>query len=151
MASTNRKEERLKPGVGCRVDVGSSIDQSADDRGVPLGRRPHQGRLAEPFACLRPGVAREQRLHRLDIPGARSQHEDGFPAFHRGVRVGPSLQQEFHNCSIAGRTCLCQRRHAIPIHSVHISARLHEQCNSLSILVKRGPVQRSGPIDLARR
>ena len=93
-------------------------------------------------------AAREQRLHRLDIPGARSQHQDGFPAFHRGVRVGSGLQQQLHNCSVAVRTCRRQRRHAIAIHGVHIGARLHEQCGSLSIIVIRGPVQRGGPIDL---
>ena len=93
MARTHGKEERRKPGINCCVDFGSSIDQRADNRSVSLGRRPHQGRLTEPFACVGDGVPREQRLHRLDIPGARSQHEDGFAAFHLGVRVGASLQQ----------------------------------------------------------
>ena len=148
VAPTHGKEERRKPGVECRVDVGSGIDQRADDRGVPLGRRPHQGRLAEPFACIGFGAAREQRLHRLDISGARSQHEDGFPAFHRGVRVGSGLQQQLHDCSVAVRACLCQRRHAIAIHGVHIGARSHEQCRGLRIIVIRGPVQRGGSIDL---
>src|SRR5262245_35659523 len=65
VATAHGKEERLKPGVDCRVNVGSSIDQSADDRRVSFGRRPHQGGLAELFALPGACAAREQRLHRL--------------------------------------------------------------------------------------
>ena len=50
VAATHGKEERRKPRFKRRVDLGSGIDQRAGHRSVPLGRRPHQGRLTEPFA-----------------------------------------------------------------------------------------------------
>ena len=44
------KEEILPHAAAWRLlDLGASIDQRTDHRGVPLGRRPHQGRLAKPF------------------------------------------------------------------------------------------------------
>ena len=48
--SRTAKKNGVNPESSCRVDVGSSVDQRADDGGVPLGRRPHQGGLAEPLA-----------------------------------------------------------------------------------------------------
>src|SRR5262249_34481167 len=106
------------------------------------------GRLAEPFARVDLAAAREQSLHRLDISGAGSQHEDGFPAFQRRVRVCASLQQQGHNCRVAVRTCRRQPRYAIAIYRVRIGARSHEQFNSLSIIVICSPVQRGGSVDL---
>ena len=59
--------------------------------------------------------AGEQRLYRVDIPRARSQHEGGFSASQRSVRICAGLQEQLHNGSVAVRTCLRQRRHAIAI------------------------------------
>ena len=44
------KKNGVKPGIEARIQVGSSLDQSVDDGGVPFGRGPHQGRLVQPFA-----------------------------------------------------------------------------------------------------
>ena len=147
-ALTHGKEERRKAGISVALISAPASISSPDDSGVPLGRRPHQGRLAVPLARLVFGAAREERLHRLHISGARSQHEDGFSAIHRGVRVRSSFQQQLHDCGVAVRTCQRQRRHAIAVHCVDIGLRSQEQRNSLGIIVICGPVQRSGPINL---
>ena len=50
------------------------------DLDVPFGRRPHQRRLPA-LRSLRidVGAAREQRLHRVELPGARGRHQGVSP------------------------------------------------------------------------
>jgi len=139
------KEERSENGIYCRVNVAPASFNARTTR-VPLGRRPHQGRLAE--RCVswgwRPARAAPSRSA---FPERGGQHEDGFPAFIVAFASAPASNNSFtiaalpfvHACATAARHSGSQRSHSRPP---------HEQCNGLGIIVIRSPVQRGSPVDL---
>ena len=148
-AFAHGKEEWGESRFDCRVDVGAGLDERADDGIVAFGRSPHQRRLPAPLAHVVFGAVDEERFHRLDVPGAGSQHQNGFAALHRGVRIRAGRQQQLDDAGAAVGARHRKRRHAVAVQRVDVGAGSYQQRSRRRIILIRGPVQGRRSVDLS--
>ena len=102
--SRTAKNRGVNPeGSGVRKSA-PACEQRLDDRRMPLGRRPHQGRLPAPFPGVDVGPPGEQRLHGPELPGARGGHQGRLVAAEPRVRVGAGVEQQLDH-RLVRRSC----------------------------------------------
>ena len=134
---------------GRRGNVGAVLDQHGDDVGMALVGSLHQrGRAARVFLRVHVGAAIEQCADRIDVPGARGQHQR--PAAERQllVRIRAALQQRFDHRCVALARREPHRSRAVTVGRGNIGAGLEQQQRQAHVAVVSRPVQRRGAVGL---
>ena len=75
------------------MNISTMLEQDADDIGMLLGHRPHQGRLVTFFLSGTDiGAMLEEQRDRLQIPHPRGTHQRRLAHVQCGVRVGAVVE-----------------------------------------------------------
>ena len=116
---------------------------------MPLVRGPHQRRrTAERFLRVRVRAVVEQRLHRLDVAGARGEHQRRPAERKRLVGIGPGLDEGRDHPGVAVHTGQPQRRHALTVRRLRIGTRTKQDGGQVPVASVHGPMERGRPIGL---
>ena len=134
--------------IGAHVKIRAVRGQQADDIGMPLGRRPHQGRLpAEVFLRVHFGAMLEQNFHRFHIAIARRFHQNRLGLRgDQGVGIRAGLEQLLNQRSPADAHGFGQRRSAITIERGYVRAGRQQRVYSFQVAPVRRPMQRRGAV-----
>ena len=118
---------------------------------MSLSHRPHQGRRAP--RCLfrvHVGAAIDQQLHRRDIAGPRSHHEDRVGVEHALVCVRSCVKQALGDGRVAVLRGQGQRRRAEAVGDFRVGTGFEEEIDGGKVVPIDGPMQRRRAIGLTR-
>ena len=112
-------------------EVGAARGEQRDDRGVVLGGRPHQRRLAVPgLARVDVGAGASSSRTALRPAGARGDHQHGLAVGVAALASAPAFSSSVDDRRAAVDGGQRQRRHAVAVRRVDLRAgaeqRLHE-------------------------
>ena len=134
-----------------RVRLRAGAEQRLDHRGMILGGREHQGRLAAEFlGGIRIGARLEEQSDGLHAARSCGQHERCFAlAIHRVCRCA-CTKQRVDDCRAADRGRFVQRRHAIAVRHARPCASGEESLDRVEVVPVRRPLQGSRSINVRR-
>ena len=146
-----RRLDDLRPDLRPGIDGGAVSQQHVDDRGMALGHRPHQRRLAAAGRERRVRAGLEEPSSDARRADARRSHQRRLAGEQRGVRVRVRVEQTLHHPGAAVLGGGPERRHAEVVGGVHVGAGANQEVGRLDLVPVGGPVQRRRPVPLAGR
>ncbi len=126
-------------------------DEQLHHLGLSLSGRPHQSRLTTPaLAGVDVRVMCDEKLRGVYVIRAGNSHQRRLSMRIGRLHIGPGLQQQGQNGSVATLGSLRHRRRTVLIGGLDVGARFDQVRNQVCVAVVDRPMQRSGAIGHVR-
>ncbi len=150
-----RKSEDLALGrlqhVRPAVHLGATRGQRLHDRGVVLGRGPHQRRLPLPLLLgVHARTCLEQQVDGRGVARPRREHQRRLALGPGGIGTGAALEQGIDDRDLPVRCGQQQRRHAVSVRRARLGPGPEQCVDEIRVARAHRPVQRRRAVHLRR-